>query len=102
VVKKSMLAKGLSSETQKALVATPIPASYEAYCSLLHTVSHNLESLHTKEKTGWPLHMSKKQAPTEDLPTTMDWEPTNAQAASTKARTRSKERKARKFRGQCY
>jgi hypothetical protein len=72
VVKKSMLAKGLSTETQKALVVTPVLA----YCLLLHTVSHTLESLCTKEKTEWPSHALGKQAPTKDL-TTMDWELTS-------------------------
>jgi zinc knuckle protein/retrotransposon gag protein len=100
VVKKSMLAKGLSADIQKALVATPVPASYDAYCSLLHTVSHNLESLRTKERTEWSTRGSKKQAPAED--STMDWEPTaTVQVASTKARTKLKG-KALKFRGQCY
>jgi hypothetical protein len=102
-VKKSMLAKGLSIETQKALVATPIPAKYTAYCSLLHTVSHNLESLRTKEKTEWSARTTERQGPAEET-TPMDWEPTNAQTVSTKARTKSrdKEKKASKFRGRCY
>ena len=97
VVKKSMLAKGLSTDIQRALVATPIPASYDAYCSLLHTVSHNLESLRTKERTEWA--PKKKSAPVED--SSMDWEPTTAQAASTKARTKSPGKKP-KFQGRCY
>jgi hypothetical protein len=71
MVKKLMLAKGLSTKTQKALVITPVLASYEAYCLLLYMVSHNLESLHMKEKTEWPSHASGKQAPAKDL-TTMD------------------------------
>jgi hypothetical protein len=71
MVKKSMLVKGLSTKTQKALVAMPVLASYKAYCLLLHTVSHNLESLRMKEKTEWPSHALGKQAPAEDL-TTMD------------------------------
>ena len=97
VVKKSMLAKGLSTDIQKALVATPMPASYDSYCSLLHTVSHNLESLRTKERTEWA--PKKKSAPAED--SSMDWEPTAAQTASTKARTKSSSKKPR-FQGQCY
>lgn len=103
VVKKSMLAKGLSVDIQKALVATPVPASYEAYCSLLHIVSHNLESLRTKEETERLPRTLGEQVSTENL-TTMDWEPTSARVASTKARTKSKskERKTSKFRGQCY
>ena len=51
VVKKSILAKGLSTDIQKALIAILIPASYDTYCSLLHIVSYNLESLRTKERT---------------------------------------------------
>ena len=66
VVKKSMLAKGLSTEIQKALVATPVPASYNDYCSLLHTVSHNLESLRTKERTEWTSRTPERSTPVED------------------------------------
>ena len=97
-----MLAKGLLTEIQKALVATPVPASYNDYCSLLHTVSYNLKSLRTKERTEWTSRTPERSTPVED--STMDWEPTNARTASTKARTKSKDRgkKTLKFRGQCY
>ena len=64
-----MLAKGLSIDIQRALIATPVPASYVAYCSLLHTVSYNLESLCTKEKTEWTPRLSKKQALADDSET---------------------------------
>jgi hypothetical protein len=99
VVKKSMLAKGLSSDIQKALVATLVPASYDAYCSLLHTVSHNLESLRTKDRAEWVL---KKKGFVED--STMDWEPTTTQVANAQAQTRGKDKSKgkTKFRGQCY
>jgi len=102
-VKKLMLERGLPTETQKALVATPTPATYEAYCSLLHTVSHNLESLRAKEKAEWLPRTPGKQVPAEE-PSTMDWEPTSAQTVSTKARAklRGKEKKASRFYGRCY
>jgi hypothetical protein len=94
-----MLAKGLSSDIQKALVATLVPASYDAYCSLLHTVSHNLESLCTKDRAEWVL---KKKGFVED--STMDWEPTTTQVANAQAQTRGKDKSKgkTKFRGQCY
>ncbi|KAG9239924.1 hypothetical protein BJ878DRAFT_546817 [Calycina marina] len=96
-----MLAKGLSTDIQKALVATPVPVSYEAYCSLLHIVSHNLESLRTKEKTEWSPRELRTRVSAKDS-ATMDWEPTPPQVASTKARTKAKSNEGKKFRGQCY
>lgn len=101
VVKKSMLAKGLSIEIQTALIATPVPVTYQAYCSLLHTVSHNLESLRTKQRTEWRMQPQGKKASVEDFGG-MDWEPTIAQAASTKARTKPGSERSTKFRGQCF
>ena len=97
MVKKSILVKGLSIDIQKALVVTLILASYDAYCSLLHIVSYNLESLYMKERTKWVL--KKKSVPTKD--SSMDWEPTIAQIASTKARIKSSSKKP-KFQGRCY
>jgi len=96
VVKKSMLARGLSEELQKALVATPTPASYGDYCTLLHTVSHNLESLSTKKRTEWAPRPKPQK---EETSTPMEWEPTVAPVASTKSRTKDKKRP---FVGKCY
>jgi hypothetical protein len=100
VVKKSMLAKGLSNDIQRALVATPMPTSYNAYCTLLHTVSHNLESLRTKDRSEWA---PKKRTFIEESP--MDWEPTTTtQVANAQARTKSKgkDKGRTKFKGLCY
>ena len=43
--KKTFLSNGLSYELQNAIVASPIPKTYKEYCTLLHTVSTNLEAL---------------------------------------------------------
>ena len=51
-VKKAFLSNSLSSELHKALVATPTPNTYREYCSLLHTVSHNLEAIRNRETQG--------------------------------------------------
>lgn len=44
-VKKTFLTNCLSLDLQNAIVATPIPSTYRGYCTLLHTVSTNLEAL---------------------------------------------------------
>jgi hypothetical protein len=97
VVKKSMLARGLSEDLQRALVATAIPASYGDYCTLLHTVSHNLESLRTRRRTERARQVKPRQE--EETSTLMDWEPTATQTASTKPRTKDKKKS---FVGKCY
>lgn len=49
-VKKTFLANSLSEELRGALVATPTPATYSEYCSLLHSVSQNLEALRGRQQ----------------------------------------------------
>jgi hypothetical protein len=49
-VKRTFLALGLSDELRQAIVATPTPTSYNEYCSLLHSVSQNLEALQSRQK----------------------------------------------------
>src|ERR1700742_4707824 len=48
-VKKTFLSNCLSYELQNAIVASPIPRTYREYCTLLHTVSTNLENLQRKK-----------------------------------------------------
>jgi hypothetical protein len=48
-VKKTFLVNSLSYQLQNALVATPIPTTYRDYCTLLHTVSYNLEGLQRRK-----------------------------------------------------
>lgn len=100
-VKKAMLAKGLSRDVKKALVATPTPASYEEYCATLHRVTHNLESLHRMDNTA---PETKATDRTDDK---MEWEPTKeTRIATTKKELRNDSKKSRKhtiqFRGKCY
>jgi hypothetical protein len=98
-VRKAMLAKGLSPEIQRALVATPMPVSYEAYCSLLHTVSHNLESLRTNEKM-WEPRKAMEAVPTDP----MDWEAsrTNRTGKRQGTNARTKEAGEEEDRRRCY
>jgi hypothetical protein len=105
-VKKTFLSNCLSYELQNAIVASPIPKTYKEYCTLLHTVSTNMENLRRKKNrernptTGSTSVPS--DAPTEDV---MDWEPattTVAVARTQKAQWVSKEVLAkRKEAGRC-
>jgi len=56
-VKKTFLSNCLSYELRNALVATTIPSSYREYCTLLHTVSTNLEGLRQRK-------LERKHTPT--------------------------------------
>lgn len=79
-VKKTFLTNCLSYELRNALVATPTPATYREYCTLLHTVSTNLEGLKRRRGEKYTPNPSySRPARTED---TMDWTPT-VQAAPT-------------------
>lgn len=49
-MKKIFLNNNLSTELQKAMIATPIPTTYVEYCNMLHGVNNNLESLRAKER----------------------------------------------------
>ena len=79
-VKKTFLSNCLSYDLQNAIVATPIPKTYQEYCTLLHTVSTNLEALQRKKKgstTG-----VANAAETQPVDSAMDWEPTAITAAA--------------------
>lgn len=49
-VKKTFLANCLSYDLASALVAATIPSSYKEYCTLLQTVSANIEAAQRKKK----------------------------------------------------
>jgi hypothetical protein len=89
-VKKTFLSNCLSPELKSALVATPVPASYHEYCTLLHTVSANLEALEKEHKRRTtPTQYARQPSPVAvadvfSPPDTMDWEP--IQAAATQPR----------------
>jgi hypothetical protein len=51
-VKRSYLLNGITLELRQALVATPIPKSYQECCSLLHQVSNNLDTIKGIKKTN--------------------------------------------------
>jgi hypothetical protein len=79
-VKKTFLSNCLAPELKTALVATPAPKSYEAYCSLLQTVSCNLEALQKdKRHRATTAHTVTEETPTHD---TMDWEPVQVSIAT--------------------
>jgi hypothetical protein len=84
-VKKTFLSNSLSYELRNALVATPTPPTYREYCTLLHTVSTNLEGLRRRkaEDKQPPPASYGYPSPTEDA---MDWAPT-VQAAPTTTRS---------------
>ena len=79
-VKKTFLNNSLSTELQTAIIATPIPASYREYCTLLQMVSHNLDSIQNRKqlRTGRPRPADNANA--------MDWEPTPVIAATAEAK----------------
>ncbi|KAH0841257.1 hypothetical protein FOPE_06510 [Fonsecaea pedrosoi] len=83
-VKKTFLANCLSYELQNAIVATPIPRSYKEYCTLLHTVSTNLENLQRKKGRDKPRTTRSSSAPIEVAPAEdlMEWEPSDATTAA--------------------
>ena len=83
-VKKTFLNNCLSTELKTALVPIAAPIVYRDYCSLLHTVSNNLEALQkdTKRRTT-PQFAAPEIAPAPDA---MDWVPTPIQVAA--ARTK--------------
>lgn len=70
-VKKTFLNNSLSSELQTAIIATPVPASYRDYCSLLQMVSYNLENLQNRKQ--FRPNKATQARPVDD---TMEWEPT--------------------------
>lgn len=79
-VKKTFLTNCISYELQNAIVATPTPASYREFCTLLHSVSANLEALHRRKPRASEPTYGVKTSPSEE--DTMDWEPQGASQAS--------------------
>lgn len=79
-VKKTFLSRGISEELARALVPIQTPASYAAHVSLLHTISHNIESLHARQRDNNRMTTS---APSADPEGGMDWEPTEQSLAKT-------------------
>ena len=83
-VKKTFLSNCLSYELQNAIVASPTPATYKEYCTLLHTVSTNLENLQRKKNSnkkqnqGAGPRLTAEVVPAAD---SMDWEPSTTTAA---------------------
>ncbi len=67
-----------------AIIATPVPASYRDYCSLLQMVSHNLENLQNRKQFR-PI----KPTQARSVDDTMEWEPTTVAATGARA-TRAK------------
>lgn len=85
-VKKTFLSNCLSFDLQNAIVATPIPSTYREYCTLLHTVSTNLEALQRRKGREKGLTVGTPDAvetkPAADM---MDWEPITTAAAAIRA-----------------
>jgi hypothetical protein len=82
-VKKTFLNNCLSKELKTALVPVIAPAVYREYCSLLHTVSNNLEALKDDKHRTTPQFTTPETVPAPDI---MDWAPTPIQVAT--ARTK--------------
>jgi hypothetical protein len=83
-VKKTFLNNCLSKELKTALVPVIAPTVYREYCSLLHTVSNNLEALKKDDKLRTtPQFTTPETVPAPDI---MDWAPTPIQVAT--ARTK--------------
>lgn len=103
-VKKIFLNMAISMDLQEALVATPIPATYTEYCSLLHAASKNLESLRARKKRDVvglstanraPENFGEKSTENSAAEDT-DWSPTNVASSSIKvlsAKTSSEKRR---------
>jgi hypothetical protein len=82
-VKKAFLSNGISWELHKAIVAAPVPDSYREYCSVLQSVSHNLEALRSRDTRTPPVYATVRTnalaADTEaNTGEGMEWEPTQA------------------------
>jgi hypothetical protein len=86
-VKKTFLSNCLSYDLQNAIVATPIPSTYREYCTLLHTVSTNLEAL--QRRKGKDKGTATGPSYTADTPQSgdsMDWEPSATVTAAVQTR----------------
>jgi hypothetical protein len=76
-VKKTFLSNGISFPLANALVATPVPASYDDYVALLTTTSQNIER--AKLRQSGPLTRGNQHQQTRTPKgDSMDWEPTTA------------------------
>ena len=81
-VKKTFLSNCLSYDLQNAIVASPIPKTYKEYCTLLHTVSTNLENLQRKKnRDSQPTNGASHEAEVAPATDVMDWEPSTTIAA---------------------
>ena len=76
-VKKTFLSNCLSAELQAAIVATPTPLLYREYCSMLQTVSTNLEAVKKRKQREGSRRTIAYPTATEIVAAsdTMDWEP---------------------------
>jgi hypothetical protein len=87
-VRRTFLNNCLSSELKTALVPIVTPSSYRDYCSLLHTVSNNLEALRwDKKRRTNPQAMTPQTRESEVVTAVdaMDWAPSvQVTAARTK------------------
>jgi Retrotransposon gag protein len=83
-VKKTFLSNCLSMELKTALVPVAVPVAYRGYCSLLHTVSNNLEALQKDNRRRTTPQITAPEI--VQATDTMDWTPTPIQAAA--ARTK--------------
>lgn len=83
-VKRTFLSNCLSYELRNALVATPIPPTYKEYCTLLHTVSTNLEGLRRQKGQAKGLSTASYEAEPSSAADPMDWEPAVRAAAATR------------------
>jgi Retrotransposon gag protein/Zinc knuckle len=106
--KKSMLTRGISDDLSQALIGIPKPASYEAYCMLLHTTSHDLEA-HKSRQRGKGRSSEKQRFNLPGGGNQMDWEPTQevrlSKGQSSRGRDKEKARTIQKkpsFRGDCF
>lgn len=83
-VKKTFLSNSLSDELQAAIVASPTPTTYKGYCSLLQSVSTNLEALWKKKQANKSYRTTVPEVetvPADD----MDWSPTDPTTVVTSA-----------------
>ena len=82
-VKKTFLSNCLSFDLQNAIVATPIPKTYREYCTLLQTVSTNLEALQRRKgRDKGPSAGTSPAVETVPAEDAMEWEPTATTAAA--------------------
>jgi hypothetical protein len=74
--KRAFLSNAISDELKAAIVATPMPATYVEYCSLLHGASQNLEALR-RDRRKLATARTKPYSYQQGATDTMEWEPTS-------------------------